>query len=72
MHLELRREGKEDYFKGESTVGIKYQWVNEIVWSLEGGYYYFSGVLTYQQMHGDNGQSLLKAKINLLLKKLNA
>lgn len=39
MHLELRRELKEDYMRvGESKVGFKYRIANKIICSLESGH----------------------------------
>lgn len=42
--------------------------VNKIMCSLEGGYSYFKGVLTY--IFKSKGEGLLKTKINLTVKKL--
>ena len=71
LHLELRRECKEDYMKaGESKEGIGLH-VNQIMCSLEGGYALRVLLLAFQRcVHLDaknNRQGLLK---NLSLKKL--
>lgn len=58
VHLELRRESKEDYMKvGESKVGLDYRIVQKILYSLECAYasegskkrgllWHFKGVFT--------------------------
>ena len=59
------KEGtKEDYLEVRKRQRLDYRLVNKIMCFLEGGY--FKGVLT--EMCRNNGQGLLKAKINFLLK----
>ena len=71
MHLKLRKEPKENYMEaGTSKVGTGLQDSQQnYVFSL-GWLQLISSVLT--QMHRNNSQGFLKAKIRILLKKLYA
>lgn len=54
---------------GQTGLGLGYKMVNKIMCSLEGGYSYFKGVLTY--IFKSKKEGLLKIKINLIVKKLH-
>ena len=71
MHLKLRKEPKENYMEaGTSKVGTGLQDSQQNYVLSLGWLQLISSVLT--QMHRNNSQGFLKAKIRILLKKLYA